>query len=149
VPLLTPLQTMRIWGFHHHLLCHLVPMITRLVALVLLLRLLLQRLTLCWLPYFSLSLAAGSLSSRAGSSGSHPTTDVRADVVHVPDYSGPPGHPSAAALGRQGRAPSVYDTSFNILVFLVCFASCSSGCSYASYSVRTSTTLFWSCHLSA
>jgi hypothetical protein len=30
---------MRIWGFRHHLMSHLVPMITRLVAPVLLLRL--------------------------------------------------------------------------------------------------------------
>jgi hypothetical protein len=46
VPLLTLLSTMRISGFYHRLRCHLVPMITRLVALVLLLYLLLQRLTL-------------------------------------------------------------------------------------------------------
>jgi hypothetical protein len=38
-----PLMMMRIWEFCHHLMCHLVPMITRLVAPVLLLRLLLQR----------------------------------------------------------------------------------------------------------
>jgi hypothetical protein len=36
------LTMMKIWGFYHHLLCYLVPMITRLVAPVLLLRLLLQ-----------------------------------------------------------------------------------------------------------
>jgi hypothetical protein len=31
------------------------------------------------------------------------------DVVHVPDYSGQPGHSSAAPLGRQDRAPGVHD----------------------------------------
>jgi hypothetical protein len=42
----------RISGFRHHLLCHLVPMITRLIAPVLL-QLPLQQLTLLWLLFFS------------------------------------------------------------------------------------------------
>jgi hypothetical protein len=37
VSLLTLLQMMRVWGFRYHLPRHLVPMITRLVAPVLLL----------------------------------------------------------------------------------------------------------------
>jgi hypothetical protein len=105
-------------------------------------------------PRCDTHLAAGSPGSRAGPSGSYPAAVVRADVLHVLDHSGPPGHPSAADVSRHGRAPSIHDShpsahQCSYPSNVVYYTSCSSGCSRASHSVRTPATFLWSFHLSA
>jgi hypothetical protein len=140
---------MRIWGFCHHLMCHLVPMITRLVAPLLFLRLLLQRLTLRWMLYFSLS-----LNSRLTWQQSRP--DRQPSSSRCSSGCCPCSRPF-----RTTRTPfnnSSWQTeqsighswliSFSTPVFL--FLQCSLLClllfrlPFAIYSVKTSATLFWS-----
>jgi hypothetical protein len=149
VQLLTPLQMMTTTlGSCCHLLCHLAHMITRRVVLVLLMCL------TCYWPCSSRDssvsyAAAGSSGSRAGSTGSHPAADVQTDALHVSINSGPLGHSAAAAFGRQGRAPSVYDSYPSAHRCLaptssVCLSSISSGNCCTSSSGRTPASSFWS-----
>jgi hypothetical protein len=72
--------------------------------------------------------------------------DVQMDALHVSDYPGPSGHSSAAALGRQGRAPGIHDTypsAHRCLApsSLLCSSSNSSGSCCTSSSGRTPTSL--------
>jgi hypothetical protein len=97
---------------------------------------------------------AGSSGSRAGQTGRYPAAVVQVDVVHVSDHSGLLGHPSAAAVTRQGRASAFHDSHPSAHrcsdpSSAVRSSSYSSGCGHASYSVKTPAPFFWFVHLFA